>query len=87
MRHNARQSDNNKIIEFMFEDTNLFWAPLRLILARAVRRGLKWALRRAKNIVMPKNIIFITIIITLEGIEKIKSKKKTTKQSEKYFFH
>ena len=30
----------------------------------------------------------ITIIITLEGIEKIKTKKqKTTKQSEEYFLH
>ena len=28
---------------------NMFWARLRLIIARAVRRGLKWALRRAQN--------------------------------------
>ena len=35
---------------------------------------------------MPKNINCITIIITLEGTEKIKTKKKTTKQSEEYFF-
>ena len=31
---------------------------------------------------MPKNINCITIIITLEGIEKIKTEKMTTKQSK-----
>ena len=31
----------NKTIEFMFAGINMFWARLRLILARAVRRGLK----------------------------------------------
>ena len=31
----------NKTIEFMFAGINIFWAPLRLILARVVRRGLK----------------------------------------------
>ena len=37
---------------------------------------------------MPNNMDCITIMITLEGIEKIKTKKqKTTKQSEEYFFH
>ena len=39
---------------------------------------------------MPKEINCITIIITLEGNEKIKTekkKKKTTKQSEEYSFH
>ena len=37
---------------------------------------------------MPKNINGITIIIALEGIDKIKTKeKKTTRQSEEYFFH
>ena len=56
----------NITIEFMFAGINMFWARLRLILARAA----------------------ITIIITLEGIEKIKTEKKmTTKQSEEYFFH
>ena len=45
------------------------------------------SLRRAQNIFMPKNINSITIIITLEGIEKRKTKKMTTKQSEEYFFH
>ena len=45
------------------------------------------SLRRAQNIFMPKNINSIAINITLEGIEKIKLKKMTTKHSEKYFFH
>ena len=66
----------------MFAGINMFWARLRLILARAVRRGLKWALRRAQNIFMPKNINSITIIITLEGIERIDTEKMTTKLSE-----
>jgi len=62
----------NKTIEFMLAGINMFWALLRLILARAVRQELKWALRRAQNIFMPKNIKSITIIITLEGIERRK---------------
>ena len=45
------------------------------------------SLRRAQNIFMPKNINSITINITLEGIEKIKTEKMTTKHSEEYFFH
>ena len=44
----------------MFAGINMFWARLRLILARAA----------------------ITINITLEGIEKIKTVKMTTEQSE-----
>ena len=36
---------------------------------------------------MPKNINSITIIITLEGIERINTEKVTTKRSEEYFFH
>ena len=64
----------------------MFWSRLRLILARAVRRGLKGALRRAQNIFMPKNINCITIIITLKGIEETKTEKMTTKQCE-YFLH
>ena len=52
----------------MFAGINMFWARLRLILARA-----KISLRRAQNIFMPKNINSITINITLEGIEKIKT--------------
>ena len=64
-------AQNIKTIEFMFVGINMFWAQLRLILARATRWGLKWVLRTAQNIFMPKNINSITIIITLEGIEKI----------------
>ena len=40
------------------------------------------SLRRAQNIFMPKNINSITINISLEGIEKIKTEKMTTEQSE-----
>ena len=47
-------------------------------------------MRRAQNIFIHKNIDCVTIIITLEGIQKLqtekKNKKKTTKQSEEYFF-
>ena len=74
-----------KTIEFMFAGINMFWARLRLILAWAVRRGLKWTLRRAQNIFMPKSINSITIIITLEGIERINTEKMTTKRSEEDF--
>ena len=35
---------NNITIEFMFAGINMFWARLRLILARAARRGLKISL-------------------------------------------
>ena len=63
----------------MFAGINMFWARLRLILARAVRRGLKRALRRAQNIFMPKNFNSTTIIITLEGIEKINNEKNGNK--------
>ena len=70
----------------MFVGINMFWARLRLILVQAIRRGLKGALRRAQNTFMPKNINSITIITTLEGIERINTEKMTTKQSEEYFF-
>ena len=40
------------------------------------------SLRRAQNIFMPKNINSVTINITLEGIEKI----KTEKNADKTFF-
>ena len=36
---------------------------------------------------MSENINFITITITLEGIEEINTEKMTTKHSEEYFFH
>ena len=39
----------------------------------------KMSLRRAQNIFMPKNINSITINITLEGIEKIKTEKNNNK--------
>ena len=51
----------------MFAGINMFWARVRLIS--------KMRLRRAQNIFMPKNINSITINITLEGIEKIKTEK------------
>ena len=57
---------SNVTIELMFLGINMFWAWLRLI---------KMSLRRAQNIFMPKNINSITINITLEGIEKIKTEK------------
>ena len=75
----------NTTIEFMSAGINMFWARLNHILAQAVWRGLKLALRRALNVFMPKNINFVTISIILEGIEKIRS--KIIKQSEEYFFH
>ena len=49
----------------------MFWARLRLILARAARR----------------NINSITIIITLEGIEKMKTEKNDNKTLRRIFFH
>ena len=36
---------------------------------------------------MSKNINSVTIIITLEGTERINTGKMTTKRSEEYFFH
>ena len=54
-----------KTIEFIFPGIKMFWARLRLVLARAVWRGLKWILRRAENIFIPKNINRITIIFGL----------------------
>ena len=44
------------------------------------------SLRRAQNIFMPKNINSITIIITLEGIEKIKTEKNDNKTLRRIFF-
>ena len=37
----------------------MFWTQLRLILGRTVWRGLKWAQRRAQNILL--------LLLTLEG--------------------
>ena len=66
----ATMPENNITIEFMFAGINMFWARLGLILM---------SLRRAQNIFMPKNINSITIIITLEGIEKIKTEENDNK--------
>ena len=60
----------------------MFWTRIRLILARAARRGIEWAWEGPQNKFMPKNINSVTINITLEGIEKTKIEKMTTKQSE-----
>ena len=46
----------------------------------------KMSLRRAQNIFMPKNINSITINITLEGTEKIKTEKKWQQNSLKNIF-
>ena len=77
--------DFDKTIELMFAGiVNVFWAQLRLILARAVRQGLKWAVRRAQNISMSKNINCVSvviIIIALEGIEKIKTEIKNDNET------
>ena len=40
-----------------FAGINMFWTRLRRILAQAVRRGLKWALRRAQDIFMHQSIL------------------------------
>ena len=66
----------NKTIEFMFAGENMFWARLRPILARAF--------------IYAQEINCSTIVMTLEGIEEMKTekkKKKTTKQCEEYFSH
>ena len=63
----------------MFAGINMFWARLKLILAQAAKARAKMSLRRAQNISMPKNINSITINITLEGIEKIKTEKNDNK--------
>ena len=52
----------NITIEFMFAGINMFWARLRLILARAA------------------------IIITLEGIEEIKTEKNDNKTLRRILF-
>ena len=70
----------------MFAGINIFWARLRLILAWAVRRGLKWSLRRAQNIFVPKNMNSIPIIITLEGTEEIKTEKMKVKNDHRRKF-
>ena len=63
----------------MFAGINMFWTRLKLIWK-------KMSLRRAQNIFMPKNINSITINITLEGIEKIKTEKNDNKTLWRIFF-
>ena len=46
----------------------------------------KMSLRRAQNIFMPKNINSITINITLEGIEEIKTENNDNKTLRRIFF-
>ena len=41
--------------------------------------GIKMSLKRARNIFMPRNISSITINITLEGIENLKTEKNDNK--------
>ena len=59
-------------------------AAERLALFIAARA--KMSLRRAQNIFMPKNINSITINITLEGIEEIKTEKNDNKTLRRIFF-
>ena len=53
----------------------MLWTRLRVILAPAERRRLKWALKGAQNIIMPKFINWITIIISFEGVEILSTEK------------
>ena len=64
-------------MEFMFVGINVFW--IRLIVVSA--QGLKWVLRCAQCIFAPANVNYITIIITLEGTELIKTLKKTYQET------
>jgi len=66
----------------MFAGINMFWVRLRLILA--ARAGV--SLRGTQGIFMPKNINSITINITLEGIEEIKTEKNNNKTLRRIFF-
>ena len=63
----STQSLNNKTTKFMFAGINLFWACF------------PGALRRTQDIFMPKNINCITVIISVEGIEKVETKKNDKK--------
>ena len=56
----------NKTIEFMFAGENMFWARLRPILARAF--------------IYAQEINCSTIVMTLEGIEEMKTEKKKKRQ-------
>ena len=59
---------------------NMIWAPLKHILAQAVWRGLKLALRRALNVFIPKNINCVTISIILEGTNGKLETRRYSKQ-------
>ena len=49
-----KRASCNITIEFMFAGINMFWARLRLILARAARRGLKWVWEGPKTYLCPR---------------------------------
>ena len=74
---------NNRVYvrghKYVLGPTQIHFSPR--LAARA-----KMSLRRAQNIFMPKNINSITINITLEGTEKIKTKKKWQQNSLKNIF-
>jgi len=72
----------NITIEFVFAGIGMFWVRLRLILAARARMSL----RGTQDIFMPKNINSITINITLEGIEAIKTEKNNNKTLRRIFF-
>jgi len=59
----------NKAIEFIFAGINIFWARLTFIFLFFFNS------EKGPNIFMSKNINSVTIIITLKGIEKIKTEK------------
>ena len=50
-------------IEFMFTGINMFWARILLILTQAARQRSKRTLRRAQNLLMPKNINSIQLLL------------------------
>ena len=77
-------AQNSKTIEFMFLDIRMFGARLRLDLVWAARWGLNEFWEGPKTCLYPrtKTLLLFSTIIILEGIEKIKTGKMTTKQSE-----
>ena len=71
---------NNRV--YVRKRHNFFWAQLKVILGGTADRGLKWFPGRAPENICAKNTNCIAIVITLEGIKKLKLIKMTTKQSE-----
>ena len=66
----------------------MFAGPIQTHFSPSRYASVKTSSEKAQNRFLPENRNCITDIITLEGIEKIKTKKKkTTKQSEEEFFH